>query len=66
MIPTLSVKGEVHVIKKEAHVPNSHLSTTGLSGADPGFGVGGDEIRQGDLRILLCSYSPVQPNINYL
>ena len=24
-----------------------------LSGADPGFGVRGDEIRQGDLRVLL-------------
>ena len=26
-----------------------------LSGADPGFGVRGDEIRQGDLRVLLWS-----------
>ena len=24
-----------------------------LTGADPGFGVRGDEIRQGDLRVLL-------------
>ena len=24
-----------------------------LAGADPGFGVRGDEIRQGDLRVLL-------------
>ena len=29
-------------------IENAHLS-----GADPGFCVGGDEIRQGDLRVLL-------------
>ena len=30
-----------------------HLFTSISSGADPGFGVRGYEIRQGDLRILL-------------
>ena len=31
-----------------------------LAGADPGFGVRGDEIRQGDLRVLLLlSWSDV-------
>ena len=32
---------------------NSSIYSRPLTGADPGFGVRGDEIRQGDLRVLL-------------
>ena len=45
-----STSDYIHVVQP---IESNDQTKILLSGADPGFGVMGDEIRQGDLRVLL-------------